>query len=332
MAILVTGGAGFVGLNVVEALLARGDEVVVLDRGSLPEIAARILAPWRDRLEVIGGDVLDQAKLSALVHGRTIERIVHCAAITSGAEREAGDPAAIIDVNVQGMVSVLSAARRHGVRRVVYTSSGAAYGATLRRLTRIYEDSAPSVPETLYAITKHTAERVALRLKELWGLDVVCARLGTLVGPWERATGVRDNFGTHSQLARMALAGEAAVLTPQPVRRDWVYSRDVAAGLLALLDAQAPRHFLYHLSSGADWNSSVAAWCDALQAAYPAFKWRIAGANEAPNIWYTDSDRYPMDIGRISHEFGFRPRFEPASAFADFIDWLSRAGRSWYGG
>jgi nucleoside-diphosphate-sugar epimerase len=160
---------------------------------------------------------------------------------------------------------------------------------------------------------------------------MVCARLGTLVGPWERATGVRDNFGTHSQLARLALAGETAVLTSRPVRRDWVYSRDVAAGLLALLDAPAPQHFVYNLSSGADWNSSVVAWCEALQAAYPAFKCRIADENETPNIWYTDSDRYPMDIGRINQEFGFRPRFGPREAFADFLDWLSRAGASWYG-
>jgi nucleoside-diphosphate-sugar epimerase len=320
-----------VGLNVVEALLARGDEVVVLDRGALPDIAARILASHRGQLDVIEGDVLDQAKLSALFDSHNVRRIVHCAAITSGAEREARDPGAIVNVNLRGMVSVLSAARERGIERVVYTSSGAAYGATLRRLTRIYEDSAPSVPETLYAITKFAAERLALRLKQLWGLDVVCARLGTVVGPWERATGVRDNFGTHSQLARLALAGETAVLTSQPVRRDWVYSRDVAAGLLALLDAPAPRHFLYHLSSGADWNSSVVAWCEALQAAYPAFKWRIAATNEAPTIWYTDSDRYPMDIGRISHELGFSPRYPPQEAFADFIAWLARAGWSWYG-
>ena len=169
MAILVTGGTGYVGLNVVEALLARGDEVVVLDRGPLPEIAARIFTPWRERLEVIEGDVLDRGKLSSLLESRQIRRIVHCAAITSGAEREARDPATIVDVNLQGMVSVLSAARERGIGRIVYTSSGAAYGATLRRLTRIYEDSAPSVPETLYAITKFAAERVAWRLKQLWG-------------------------------------------------------------------------------------------------------------------------------------------------------------------
>jgi len=63
---------------------------------------------------------------------------------------------------------------------------------------------------------------MCVRLRELWQFDVVCARLGTLVGPWERATGVRDNFGTHSQLARLALRGDTAVLhsseaTPIPV-------------------------------------------------------------------------------------------------------------------
>src|SRR3954468_20803302 len=64
-----------------------------------------------------------------------------------------------------------------------------------------------------------------------WSVDAVCVRLGTVIGPWERDTGARDNFGTHSQLARLAVRGEAAILTAREVQRDWVYAKDVAHAL-----------------------------------------------------------------------------------------------------
>ena len=127
------------------------------------------------------------------------------------------------------------------MRRVIYIGSGAAYGETLYRLPRIYEES-PSVPTTLYSITKHAAERLCMRLKELWKLDLVCVRLGTVIGPWERDTGVRDNFGTHSQLAALAAAGKSAVLTKREIQRDWVYALDVANALVALVHAPGPMH------------------------------------------------------------------------------------------
>jgi nucleoside-diphosphate-sugar epimerase len=316
-------------MNAVEALLARGEEVVLFDRGRLPRAAEHALTPHHKHLACVYGDVLNAAVLSAVFDGRRINRILHCAAVTSGSERDARDPGSVVEVNLQGMINVLGAAREHGVSRVVCASSGAVYGESLQRSARMYEDSTPAVPVTLYAITKFAAERIALRLRDLWNLDVVCARLGTLVGPWERDTGVRDNFGTHSQLARLALAGRTAILPPREVRRDWVYSRDIAEGLVALLDAEAPRHFVYNLSSGADWSGSVLIWCGMLKAACPRFNFRVAGDGEAPNVTYTDTDRNPMDIGRMAQDIGFTPRFSPLDALADYLEWLRRTADFW---
>jgi nucleoside-diphosphate-sugar epimerase len=208
------------------------------------------------------------------------------------------------------------------VRRFVYTSSAAVYGESLYRLQRLYEDSSPVSPVSLYGITKFAAERMCVRLRELWQFDVVCARLGTLVGPWERATGVRDNFGTHSQLARSALRGEHAILPRHAVRRDWVYSRDVAAGIIMLLDARSPRHAVYNLSAGSDWGN-VDEWCARLKSVYPRFEFRAAALDEKPNIGYTDRDRCALDIGRMAGEFAFQPR-STTEAFDDYLDWLRR--------
>lgn len=323
MAVLVTGGGGFVGLNLVEALLARGEEVILFDNGPLPGSAQHALSRYGRQLNVAPADVRDAAQVNQVFESHRIDYIVHCAAMTSGAARESRDPATIVDINLKGTLNILDAARAYAVKRVVYTSSGAAYGESLYRLARLYEES-PSVPVTLYGITKYAAERLCLRMHELWEVDVVCARLGTLVGPWERDTGVRDSYGTHTQIAALALAGGTAVLTPREVRRDWVYSRDVAAGLIALMEAPRPHHRVYNLSAGVEWEQPIRTWCETLKAAHPAFDFRIAAEGDSPNIWYTDQDRCPMDVGRLTRDIGFAPRHTMQTAYADYLEWLQR--------
>lgn len=323
MTVLVTGGSGFIGVNVVETLLERGDEVVLLDVGGLPPGASRVLEPYGNRLVMERGSVLDAEHLDAILRRHVIDRVIHAAAVTSGPAREARDPASIVEVNLRGTISVLEAARKHSVTRTLYVGSGAAYGESLYRLPRLYEDT-PSIPTTLYSITKHAAERMCMRLQGLWKMDVVCVRLGTVIGPWERDTGVRDNFGTHSQLATMALAGESAVLPSREVQRDWVYSHDAARALIELAYAPALRSTIYNVSSGLTWENPIAAWCEALRRTFPRFSYRTAGANDEANIWYTDRDRGLMDIGRLTRDVGFRPRFPMREAYAAYIDWLQR--------
>src|SRR5687768_12662466 len=139
MAILVTGAAGFVGVNVVQALLERGDAVVAFDAGDFPPGADRALEGHASRLAIERGSVLEPARVGALFHTHAIERVIHAAAVTSGPQREAREPANIVDVNLRGTINVLEAARAAGVARMIYVGSGAAYGESLYRLPRLYE-------------------------------------------------------------------------------------------------------------------------------------------------------------------------------------------------
>ena len=321
MAILVTGGAGFVGINVVHALLERGDEVVLFDSGDLPPGAERTLRPWQRALMIERGSVADAAAVASVLERRPIDRVIHAAAITSGPVREARQPAGIVEVNLQGTLNVLDAARRHRVKRFIYVGSGAAYGESLYRLPRLYEES-PSTPTTLYSITKHAAERMCLRLRELWDVDLACVRLGTVIGPWERNTGARDNYGTHTQLAGRAIAGKTAILPREPVQRDWIYAPDVAKALALLVHAPSLAHTLYNVSSGAQWTDPIPRWCVALASQYPRFEYRTESTGEAANIWYTDRDRGLMDIGRITAETGFGPHTMEA-AYAAYLEWVA---------
>jgi UDP-glucuronate 4-epimerase len=328
MITLVTGATGFVGTSIVEALLGRGDEVIAFGQGGMAANAQAAFARSSRQLTVIDGDVRDASSVEALFAGpRRVERMVHASAITAGVAREKRDPATIVEVNVAGTARALQAAHRHGVGRIVHVSSGSAYGRSLFECPRLYEDVTRERPETLYQITKFAGERTALRLRELYGLDLACTRLGSVIGPWERDTGVRDTLSTHFQLARLAEQGGSAILPQREYRRDWVYCRDVAAAIVALLEAKSLAHTLYNLSSDRAWGG-LAPWCQRLQTTYRGFSYRVAGEGERSSLAISElQDRGVMDIARIGQDIGFKPRFGPDEAYEDYARWLREYGR-----
>ncbi len=336
MAILVTGASGYVGINVVEALLAAGREVIAFDAAPLHPAAGAVLAALPGTLRPVEGDVLDAGALDRALAAAPVSAIIHTAAVTSGPAREASTPQRVFEVNVQGTIGVLEAARRAAVSRVVITSSGAVYGESLYRPGTMDEGSTPVLPLTLYATSKYAAERAARRLAELWQLRVVCARLGTLIGPWERdgashVHGVRDNFGPHSQLACIALAGGEALLPAQEASRDWVYSADVGRTLAALADAPDLPHTVYNLSAGIDWSGDIGQWCAVLAARFPRFRWRTAAVGETPTVHYTDLARSLMAVDRLHADLGLAAQRDRAQIHRRFADWVAGHGAAWWG-
>lgn len=123
MLYLVTGGAGFVGSNIVEELVHRGERVRVLDNFSTGKYEN--LAEWIDRIELIEGDIRDIDTVHRALAG--VDYVLHQAALPS-VERSIKDPLLTNEVNVTGTLNVLTAAREANVRRVVYASSSSVYG------------------------------------------------------------------------------------------------------------------------------------------------------------------------------------------------------------
>lgn len=325
--ILVTGGAGFVGLNLTEALLGRGDHVVVFGReAALPPEADSVFRALPGRLEVIQGDVQDAAALRAVFARFRPDGVLPFAAVTAGPAREAAAPRLVVDTNFGGVIATLEAAREAGcVRRVVLPSSAAVYGESAYTHTVLDEVSTPCAPISLYGVTKFSVERGGLRLAGLWGLDAVAARIGATFGPWERDTGMRDTLSPHLALAQAALRGAEAVLPPAPLPAyDWVYVRDLVAGLLALLDHAAPPHRVVNLASGQDWSGAMLACCEVLAGRFPGFRARHAAPGEAAGIVFQDvKPRGVLSVARAA-DFGWRPRFAPVEAYADYASWLAR--------
>jgi nucleoside-diphosphate-sugar epimerase len=323
MAILVTGAAGFVALNIVEHLLTAGREVVGLDRIPLPPRAIRDFASLPGRLTLVDGSIQSGADLSRAMTIAPVEAVIHCAVITAGAEREIADPETIVAVNVQGAVATLMAAVRHGIRRFVYPSSGSIYGHAAKGVALIEEDSLRPSPVMLYGLTKRAAETILPRIAETQDVRFTAARLGSVYGPWEYATGVRDTLSPMLQVLEFARAGQAVVLGP-PWAGDYIYARDVAAGLVQIADAPALSRTVYNLGSGKA--VTAAQWCTALAPLIPGFRWRSAAAGEAYNVEsHTGFDRGAFDISKIAAETGFAPQFDFASAPADYLAWSNAA-------
>ena len=320
MAILLTGAAGFVALNVAEYLLRAGHAVVGFDMISLPERASREFAALPGQFRMIGGSICSAADLRQALTAAPIETVVHCAVITAGSSREKADPETIVAVNVQGAVATMLAASRAGATTFVYPSSGSIYGSAARDVPLIDEDALQPAPVALYGLTKRAAETILPRVAAVQGMRCAVARLGSVYGPWEYATGVRDTLSPMLQVLECARRSEAAVLGPA-WRGDFIYSRDVADGLARLAEARALPRTIYNLGSGR--LESAATWCEAVAKVIPTFQWRHAAAGEAANIdSHTGFHRGPMAIGKISRDAGFAPQYDFAAAARDWVGWM----------
>jgi len=318
----ITGANGFVGLALTEHLLARGEDVVGFDLTSPDAQALRDFERLPGHFVMAHGDVGDAPALREAVRRHAPDRLVTLAAITADAQRERRSPASIFEVNVGGVVSAISAAAECGVARVVHASSGSVYGASGRDAALLHEDSTPLRPEGLYGISKQAAEAAALRLAALHGLDLTVARLGTCFGPWERDTGVRDTPSAPLQVLRRALDG-APVRLPRAGRRDWLYVRDAARGLAALLDAPRLPRKVYNIAAGFEW--SVLDWCARLAASedFTRLDWRVARDGESITIdYHADYDRASMDARALQRDTAFVPRYDLAASADDFLHWL----------
>lgn len=222
---LVTGGAGFIGSHIVEALARRGDQVTVLDDFSSGR--RENLAACLDRITLIEGDVRDMATVTRAVRG--VHFILHQAALRS-VPKSLNYPADYHAVNVTGTLNLLLAARDAKVRRVVFASSSSIYGENQQLPQR--EDQAV-IPVSPYAVTKLMGEQYCQLFARAYGLDTVSLRYFNVFGP------------------RQSLENEYAVVVPRfitsllrnespPVHGDGLQSRDftyidnvVAANLLA---------------------------------------------------------------------------------------------------
>ena len=228
MHVLVTGGAGFIGSHSVEALLAEGARVTVLDNFST---GSRANLPQHERLCCIEGDIRDAATVRQALAGAT--HVLHLAAQVS-VRASVEDPVASASHNITGFLNVAEAARAAGGVRIVYASSAAVYGVPE---TLPLDEDSPCRPLSPYGLEKSINDQYAALYRSLYGQSLLGLRYFNVYGPRQDASspyaGVISRFA-----ACLAADRPMTVFGDGRQTRDFVYVGDVArANVLALRSA-----------------------------------------------------------------------------------------------
>lgn len=227
MKYLVTGGAGFIGSNIVRELLARGEQVRVLDNFSTGKRENLLPFNGNPNLEVIEGDLRSFHIVRDAVRG--CDFVLHQGALPS-VPRSIKDPITSNEVNINGTLHILEAAREFGVRRVVFASSSSVYGNS-ETLPKV--ETMPVAPLSPYALTKYAGERYCQVFHALYGLETVALRYFNVFGPNQDPTS--QYSAVIPKFIKLIKEGKRPVIYGDGSQsRDFTYvSNNVEANILA---------------------------------------------------------------------------------------------------
>ena len=299
MRAVVTGGAGFIGSHVVEALVARGDEVHVLDN----------LARGK-RQNVPGGVVLHEADIRTdcdpIFDALEPDACFHFAAqadVRVSVERPDFDA----DVNVLGTVRVLDAARRHGTKVVFASTGGAIYG----ECDGPAPEDAPRRPLAPYGVSKLAGEEYLQAYNRLHGAANVALRYGNVYGPRQDPQG---EAGVVAIFMNRLRAGERPrIFGDGSQTRDYVYAVDAANAGLRALDSPGG---IYNIGTSVE--TSVLDLLERIQ--------RVAGTNVEPDFADPrpgELQRSVLDVSRAERELGWRPAHDLDAGLAETWAWIT---------
>ena len=293
---IVTGGAGFIGSNLVDALLEGGDSVTVVDdlsTGRRENVAEQAVLA-----EV---DICDAPSLTAAFETARPEVVFHLGAQIDVRESVA-DPARDLRINVGGTITVLEAARAIGAKVVFASTGGAIYGETATVPTPETETARPQAP---YGQSKLSAEGYCRLYGELYGVDVTVLRLANVYGPRQDPLG---EGGVVAIFCHKAHGGETGtVFGDGGQTRDFVFVGDVVAAFLAAAERSAPGPF----NVGTGQEVSVNALAEALGL-------RTERAPERPG----EVLRSCLDPARAAAELGWRAETSLEDGLARTLAWI----------
>jgi UDP-glucose 4-epimerase len=307
---LVTGGAGFIGSSITRALLDRGDRVRVIDdfsSGKRENLASVI---DNTRLEVVEGDIRNAALLARVLDG--VEWVFHQAAIPS-VQRSVEDPLPSNDVNVNGTLHLLLAARRAGVRRVVYAASSSAYGDSPTLPKR--EDMA-TAPLSPYAVAKLAGEHYCRSFFEVYGLETVSLRYFNVFGPRQ------DPTSLYSAVIPLFIT---AALRRKPVKiygdgeqsRDFCFIDNVVSANLLAAEAPGAGGRMFNVACGEAVSLNQMLALIEQMSGTP-----IARQHQPPRAG--DVRHSLADIQAARTTLGYEPRVSFAEGLRHTYDWFAR--------
>lgn len=299
---MVTGGSGFLGPNICEILRREGHEVISFD------LKHPVGVQNEPGLVRVAGDVTSYDSVLSCVRENQIDGIIAAAAKILGDQE---DPLGTFRVNVNGLANVLEAARKTGVRRVVFTSTAGVYGK--RNDFKVLREDLPLTPEDTYEHTKAVAESWARTYRDRYSLDVRVVRFPFLYGPRQYVVWPLNIILYH------ALVGSRLELsTGGDYPLEYLHVRDAAMGAVLALSTEKPTHNTFNIGTGVCVTANEVA--KVVNTQFPSFQYEIGPglwSSEVLNSWV----RGPLEIGIAEKELGYRPHYGIDAGIADLAEW-----------
>lgn len=316
--VLVTGGMGVIGSLISRKLVEQGCETVVFgrheDRTLIKEIA--------DNVRIVTGNILNLQHLLETIEKNKVQRIIHAAASLSQQTETA--PFNGVQINVDGTLNVLEAARLAGIERVVFTSSKAVYKKPAGRHDHpTYEpinEDYPKEPNTVYGATKLFCEQMGLNYNKIYGLDFIALRFG---GTYSYGKlGGRHAFSNVTTMIESAACGRPARILSGGVQKDdIVYSKDAANAAVLACFAVKPQFRIFHIGTG-----KGATLSDVARVIKKFLPKAVIDVEDELDLsdW---KRRFVFDIGRASAELNYQPKYDLESGVKDYLEERTRSGQ-----
>lgn len=312
--ILVTGGAGFIGSHLCEALVGAGHEVVAFDNFD-PFYARRIkernLAALRgvERFQLVEGDLRDPARVTDLFADGSYDAVVHLAA-RAGVRPSLEDPLGYMTVNIEGTGILLEAMREADCRRLVFGSSSSVYGNRLEAPLR--ESDHVDRPISPYAMTKKAGEELCHVYHSAYGFSVMALRFFTVYGPRQR-----PDMAIHRFVRLIEGDLPIQVYGDGTSQRDYTYYADIVAGVVAAVDWVRGERGFEIVNLG----EAVPVLLDHLIEAISEATGRTPRIERVP-MPVGDVQLTSADIGRARSLLGYEPRTGLRQGLEAFVRWF----------
>lgn len=302
MAILVTGGTGFIGSYVARRLIEAEERVVLFDYD--PD-ASRLAGLGEDVI-VVEGDVRDGPAVADVLDGHDVDAIIHLAALLTESVRRR--PVDGVGVNALATARLLDRAAEAGVSRFVLASSIAAYGFYDPSEPVTVTEASPIRPTNLYGSCKVLSEHLGRLYAAEREVDVVALRFGTVFGPGRES----GSSAFTSTLVEAPVAGEPVTVPGRGRTLSWLYVKDAARAVHAGVTREAAGFGLYNVHTEV---ATMDRACRAVESAVDGAEITLTEAPDdgAPWCWPQ------MDIGQAARDLGYSPAFDVETAVGDYV-------------
>lgn len=309
MKVLVTGGAGFIGSNLSERLLAEGHEIDILDDFNDfydPLIKRANIGAVKNRIRIHEADLRDEPAVQRIMREGRYDAIIHLAA-RAGVRPSIQEPRLYIDTNITGTFHLLEAAKQHGVARFIFASSSSVYGVI--RTVPFSEEMCINATISPYAATKMAGEQLCSNYSHLYGLRCVCLRLFTVYGPRQR-----PDLAIHKFTKNILSGAPIDQYGDGSTRRDYTYVDDIVQGIHACLGYEGELCDTFNL--GENQTTTLAELIAHIENAL--------GKKANINLLPEQPGDVPLtyaDIDKARRLLGYNPSTKIAAGIPKFIDW-----------